>query len=197
MKSFATHYDLVFLFLVIISYVLAENTDKSNDCSCGKNLNRQKCDGSGNNGYCTSSQENINSDKISHFLHDEKHDKFFDMVKIEGDSYFIGTNQPVFVADGEGPRRKVILDTFYIDKYEVSNQKFETFVKATGHKTEAEKFGDSFVFEGLLSKKTKSTIDQAVKAAPWWLPVKGATWRQPEGRDSNIDGKFKNCTHFI
>ncbi len=27
---------------------------------------------------------------------------------------------------------------------------------------------------------------QAVQAAPWWLPVKGADWRRPEGVDSSI-----------
>ncbi|KAJ0068910.1 hypothetical protein NL108_014369, partial [Boleophthalmus pectinirostris] len=50
----------------------------------------------------------------------------------------------------------------------------------------AEKFGDSFVFEGILSEAVKSEISQAVAAAPWWLPVKGANWRHPEGKDSDI-----------
>uniref|UniRef100_A0A8C2PDG5 Sulfatase-modifying factor enzyme-like domain-containing protein n=1 Tax=Capra hircus TaxID=9925 RepID=A0A8C2PDG5_CAPHI len=50
----------------------------------------------------------------------------------------------------------------------------------------AEKFGDSFVFEGMLSEQVKSDIQQAVAAAPWWLPVKGANWRHPEGPDSTV-----------
>ncbi|XP_013837365.2 sulfatase-modifying factor 1 isoform X1 [Sus scrofa] len=52
--------------------------------------------------------------------------------------------------------------------------------------TKAEKFGDSFVFEGILSDQVKSDIQQAVAAAPWWLPVKGANWRHPEGPDSTV-----------
>jgi len=28
-----------------------------------------------------------------------------------------------------------------------------------------------------------------VAAAPWWLPVKGADWRHPEGVDSDIAGR--------
>ncbi|XP_022428221.1 formylglycine-generating enzyme isoform X4 [Delphinapterus leucas] len=52
--------------------------------------------------------------------------------------------------------------------------------------TKAEKFGDSFVFEGMLSEQVKSDIQQAVAAAPWWLPVKGANWRHPEGPDSTV-----------
>lgn len=55
----------------------------------------------------------------------------------------------------------------------------------------AEKFGDSFVLERDLSEATKSKIHQAVAAAPWWLPVKGANWRQPEGPDSSLDGSFQ------
>ncbi|XP_029457327.1 formylglycine-generating enzyme isoform X2 [Rhinatrema bivittatum] len=51
---------------------------------------------------------------------------------------------------------------------------------------QAERFGDSFVFEGLLSEEVKRDIHQAVAAAPWWLPVKGANWKHPEGPDSNI-----------
>ncbi|XP_062825803.1 formylglycine-generating enzyme isoform X4 [Anolis carolinensis] len=51
---------------------------------------------------------------------------------------------------------------------------------------QAERFGDSFVFEGMLSEQVKSEIHQAVAAAPWWLPVKGADWKHPDGPDSNI-----------
>lgn len=28
-----------------------------------------------------------------------------------------------------------------------------------------------------------------VAQAPWWLPVEGAYWRQPEGKDSNLKGR--------
>ena len=34
--------------------------------------------------------------------------------------------------------------------------------------------------------QTMSTISQAVRDAPWWLPVKGANWRHPEGPDSDV-----------
>ena len=33
----------------------------------------------------------------------------------------------------EGPKHKVFLDAFYIDKYEVTNRQYHTFVKSTGH----------------------------------------------------------------
>ena len=34
----------------------------------------------------------------------------------------------------EGPKHKVFLDAFYIDKYEVTNRQYHTFVKSTGHR---------------------------------------------------------------
>ena len=37
-----------------------------------------------------------------------------------------------------------------------------------------------------LTPKTLESIEKAVKAAPWWVPVPGANWRQPEGKDSSI-----------
>lgn len=58
------------------------------------------------------------------------------MVKIPGGEFIMGTNEPVFEADGEHPARRVKVKDFYMDIYEVSNMAFELFVKATGYKTE-------------------------------------------------------------
>lgn len=88
--------------------------------------------------------------------------------------------------DGESPARRVHIAGFYMQKYEVSNSEFATFVDVAGYVTEAENFGDSFVLENLLSEEVKVEITQAVKDAPWWLPVKGASWFQPEGKDSHV-----------
>src|SRR5215471_2975170 len=41
----------------------------------------------------------------------------------------------------EIPRHRVYLDAFYIDKYEVTNARFQRFVQATGHRTQAERDG--------------------------------------------------------
>jgi len=91
------------------------------------------------------------------------------------------------VGDGEGPARKVTLDSFWIDKTEVSNRQFALFVEQTHYVTEAEKFGWSFVFEDFISYAISSKITQSVQGAEWWLPVPNATWRNPEGLDSNLD----------
>ncbi|XP_074813635.1 formylglycine-generating enzyme isoform X2 [Natator depressus] len=112
------------------------------------------------------------------------------MALIPTGMFTMGTDEPEIQQDGEWPARRVHVSQFYMDRYEVSNAEFEKFVNATGYVTEAEKFGDSFVFEGMLSEQVKTEIQQAVAAAPWWMPVKGANWRQPEGPDSNISKRM-------
>ncbi|MEQ2290430.1 Formylglycine-proteinrating enzyme [Ameca splendens] len=113
-----------------------------------------------------------------------------EVVFIPGGEFLMGTDNPGIPQDGEGPQRPVHVDSFYMDVLEVTNQQFQTFIEATGYVTEAEKFGNSFVFEGILSEAVKSQITQAVAAAPWWLPVKGANWKHPEGQDSNITDRL-------
>ncbi|XP_057334358.1 formylglycine-generating enzyme [Microplitis mediator] len=181
----------IFKLILILKLTCADENLNNHECPCGKNLNRPaNCD-SNDNEYCSSKLNNL---EVDNYDDDDKDNylsmaqKFVpnEMVKIKSGIYLIGTDKPVFVKDGEGPKRPVDLNSFYIDKYEVSNKNFEIFVNATGYKTEAEKFGNSFVFDGLISEETKSKINQAVAQAPWWLPVNKATWRTPEGPDSNI-----------
>ncbi|XP_072276543.1 formylglycine-generating enzyme isoform X2 [Pyxicephalus adspersus] len=112
------------------------------------------------------------------------------MVLLPSGVFTMGTDNPGIPPDGEGPARQVHIASFYMDVYEVSNAEFEKFVEAIHYTTEAENYGDSFVFEGLLSEEIKSKIHQAVAAAPWWLPVKRANWRHPEGPDSDISDRM-------
>ena len=48
----------------------------------------------------------------------------------------MGTDDPQIKQDGEAPARRVALDAFYMDAYEVSNAEFEKFVNSTGYLTE-------------------------------------------------------------
>lgn len=93
-----------------------------------------------------------------------------------------------FAADGEGPVRKVTLRPFWIDATSVTNARFAAFVDATGYVTEAERFGNSFVFGGLLPDDFPET--RGVAAAPWWREVPGACWRAPEGPRSDIETRM-------
>src|SRR5688572_28179059 len=74
-----------------------------------------------------------------------------EMVLLPGGEFLMGSVDPdSYPADGEGPVRRVRLNPFWIDQTAVSNRQFAAFVEATGHRTEAERFGWSFVFAGLL-----------------------------------------------
>ncbi|KAF2353231.1 Sulfatase-modifying factor enzyme [Trinorchestia longiramus] len=126
-----------------------------------------------------------NDEKMSPHMKNKKSSDLKDMVLIPGGEFTMGTDTPIFAADGEGPERRVHLKPFFLDIYEVSNAQFAKFVKETNYVTEAEKFGNSFVLEVELSDSVKSKITQAVAAAPWWLPVEGADWRHPSGPGTN------------
>nr|BFE59409.1 formylglycine-generating enzyme family protein [Dactylosporangium thailandense] len=110
------------------------------------------------------------------------------MVTVPAGTFLMGGDDPdAFPADGEGPIREVTLSAFRIDTTAVSNARFAAFVAATGHRTEAEQFGWSFVFHRLLHPAARPHVmDATVPGAPWWLAVEGADWRRPDGPGSDI-----------
>ncbi|WP_045518937.1 formylglycine-generating enzyme family protein [Neobacillus niacini] len=113
------------------------------------------------------------------------------MVNLPGGEFLMGTeDQEGFLADGEGPVRKVFIKPFAIDRYTVTNKQFQEFVEETNYVTEAERFGWSFVFHLLVSDDVKRTVKNSVSGTPWWFVVDGAYWKQPEGADSTIEAKL-------
>ncbi len=139
----------------------------------------------------THDSENKNDD-LSHKLFSNDEDSPTDdtLAIIPGGSVTIGTSSAIFPEDNESPERVVKINDFYMDKYEVSNDKFAKFISATGYITDAEKFGDSFVFKGLITKDVQEKyVDYRVASAPWWYKIDKVDWRHPEGAHSNIDGK--------
>jgi formylglycine-generating enzyme len=110
------------------------------------------------------------------------------MVELAG-AFWMGSQDALaYPADGEGPVRRVTLSPFRIDRCAVSNAAFARFVADTDHITEAERFGWSFVFAGLLPDDFPVT--RGVAAAPWWRQVEGASWRRPEGPESSLRGRM-------
>lgn len=94
-----------------------------------------------------------------------------------------------FIADGEGPIREMELGPFRIDPCAVTNAQFATFVKETGHLTDAEQYGWSYVFGGFLPQEAVANSVGHVPGAPWWIGVAGASWRAPEGPGTNVTGR--------
>lgn len=85
------------------------------------------------------------------------------MVLFEGGKITIGQNNG---SPLEAPSFEVNISPFYLDKNLVTVAQFRKFVNETGYKTDAEKFGDSGVFNFELQK---------------WELLKGAYWEYPLG----------------
>lgn len=111
------------------------------------------------------------------------------MTLIPGGHMTIGTKRAIFPEDNESPPRQMQIKDFLLDIYETSNANFRDFVLATGRKTDAEKFGDSFVFKGLISEEMQQKyVDFRVASAVWWYKIDKVDWMHPEGPDSNLNG---------
>jgi formylglycine-generating enzyme len=111
------------------------------------------------------------------------------LVALEAGSFLMGSDDPDgYPADGEGPVREVELSAFAIEPVAVSNRRFAEFAADTGHVTDAERYGWSFVFGGLLPDEFPDT--RGVAEAPWWREVLEADWRHPEGPQSSIDERL-------
>ena len=96
------------------------------------------------------------------------------MVQIEGGEFVPGSSHGYL---DERPGRSARVGAFLIDRTEVTNAQFEAFVRATGYVTVAERRGSAPVF-----RPTPETEhpNQA------WANVEGASWRHPEGPESDI-----------
>jgi formylglycine-generating enzyme required for sulfatase activity len=105
-------------------------------------------------------------------------------VHLPGGPALVGSDDPAHPE--EWPVREVVLAPYRIARCAVTNAEFAEFVTTTGHRTDAEAYGASFVFAGLLPDDFPPT--RAVAAAPWWREVPGATWAHPFGPHSDLSG---------
>jgi len=105
----------------------------------------------------------------------------FDIVWFDGGRSHIGTDRPEIKADGESPMRRITLKPFGMATTTVTFQDFAAFVDATDYVTDAETYGWSFVFRGLLPAPT----GVQPPGLPWWNTMNGATWRHPLGPNSH------------
>jgi formylglycine-generating enzyme len=114
------------------------------------------------------------------------------MIQLDGGRFLMGTEDDEgFPADGEGPIREVTIDSFHMDRAPVTNQQFQEFIQATGYRTEAERFGWSFVFQGHIPKEHYNEIvDTTVPSLNWWCKVNGADWSHPEGPHTSIGARL-------
>jgi formylglycine-generating enzyme required for sulfatase activity len=130
------------------------------------------------------------------------------MVWIPGGEFVQGASESDKMAmPHEKPAHRVLVNGFYMDKHEVTNAQFATFVEETGYVTVAEreieweemkkqlpegtpKPHDSILQPGsLLFKKTKSSVPNLYDYSQWWQWGIGTNWKHPKGPESTIEGK--------
>jgi len=115
------------------------------------------------------------------------------MVCIPGGKFLMGSQN--FYPE-ERPMRRVTVDGFYIDKYEVTNEDYKKFVDETGYVTIAERplkaedypgaLPELLVPGALVFQKSKGPVNLK-DYRNWWAWVPGANWKHPHGPASSID----------
>jgi formylglycine-generating enzyme required for sulfatase activity len=116
------------------------------------------------------------------------------MVWIPGGTFSMGSEE--FYPE-ERPVHEVTVDGFWMDYYEVTNERFARFVKATGYVTVAERPLNPADFPGappenlvagaMVFHKTAGPVDLR-NYANWWAWAPGTSWRRPFGPHSSLEG---------
>lgn len=114
------------------------------------------------------------------------------MVWIPGGLYRMGSDKHY---PEERPVHRVRVDGFWMDRYPVTNARFERFVNATGYTTIAEVPPDAaaypdavpeMMFAGSLVFIQPSARVDRTDIRQWWHYVRGADWRHPSGPGSSL-----------
>lgn len=127
------------------------------------------------------------------------------MAWIPGGEFSMGSEDPTqSLCGGRDPMpdarpiHRVLVEGFWMDKTEVTNEQFATFVEATGYVTVAERKPDPAEFPGvptealvpgslLFTRPARPvTLNNAMQ---WWRYNAGANWRAPEGPGNSATGR--------
>lgn len=126
------------------------------------------------------------------------------MVLIKGGVFEMGGDNTQADQD-EYPKHSVKVSSFYMDATAVTNDQFKKFVDATGYITTAEQKPDWEELKKDLPPGTPKPDDDMLVAASlvfkqtpgpvnlndygqWWEWVPGASWKHPQGPQSNLKG---------
>jgi sulfatase modifying factor 1 len=135
------------------------------------------------------------------------------MVRLPGGTFTMGHDGPFDTPFGpktfpeEGPAHSVTVKEFWIDETEVTNARFEAFIKATNYVTFAERqvktedfpeearaslppggFGNG----GIVFREDahiEGDPNLPGRSIEWWRWDPEANWRHPAGKGSSIEGK--------
>lgn len=80
-------------------------------------------------------------------------DMSFRMVFVKGGAFTMGDTTIIDGESDEKPAHTVMLSNFYLGQMEVTVANFKVFADETGYRTEAERDGFSYIFDGLRIKR--------------------------------------------
>ena len=118
-----------------------------------------------------------------------------DMCWIPGGQFVMGSDEHY---PEEAPAHQTEVQGFWIDRAPVTNAQFLKFVKATGHRTLAERAADPDLYPGALPEQLAPASIVFVPAVAvhnqadpysWWQYIPGANWRHPEGPGSSLKNR--------
>lgn len=120
------------------------------------------------------------------------------MVWIAGGTFRMGSDKHY---PEEAPAHSATVESFWMDKYEITNQQFDNFVRATEHVTLAERAPNPEDYPGakpellqpasVVFRKPAHPVDLR-NHYNWWSYVPGANWRHPEGPSSSIQHRMQH-----
>lgn len=127
------------------------------------------------------------------------------MVWVEGGGFVMGSEDELSRLN-ERPAHQVIVDGFWMDVTPVTNAQFAKFAQETGYTTIAERKPDWEELKKSLPPGTPKPDDSLLVAGSmvfvpssgpvdlrdmrnFWQWMPGASWRHPEGPDSDITGR--------
>lgn len=129
------------------------------------------------------------------------------MIYVPGGEFSMGALDPTeMVCGGDEPMNdsrplhRVYVDAFFMDATEVTNEEYDSFVKATGYVTVAERKPTR---EEFPTAPEENLVAGSVVFSPppgpvplndhyqWWSYVPGANWRHPTGPTSDLKGLEK------
>lgn len=115
-----------------------------------------------------------------------------DMVWIPGGTFWMGSDQHY---PEEAPTHRVAVGAFWMDRTPVTNAQFRDFVEATGYVTVAELPAEDGPARSLQGESGSlvftppRSLAQLRDWSKWWEFRGGASWRNPLGPGSSIEGK--------
>ena len=101
------------------------------------------------------------------------------MVRIAGGEFIFGSTQG-YRDERPTDDKRTRVSSFWIDRTEVTNAQFSSFVEATGYVTDAEHQGGGAVFH----RPTEE--EMTARDMAWWSFGQGASWKHPTGPGSDI-----------